>query len=168
MSSLARHRVRRTTTTPRPPLSASSVAAAVVTTLLLSASVTGVATGLPKENAVSAKHLAASSSPVRLGGAVTPGTGQTAPAGPGVVVTLRQDLAALDAVDQLDQVLNELGQTASQAAQACGTSIARIDAAGGGLVVYLEHPEANTCLVRRLRGTPHVLDAAEDLRASNR
>lgn len=163
MSGSARHRARRTTTTPRRPLSASSVASAVMTSLLLSVSVTGLATGLPKESALSTQSPATSGSPIRLGGGVAPGGDQMKPTGPGVIVTLSQGLEELDAAGQLDQVLSELGEAVAQAAQTCGTSITRIDAAGGGLVVYLESPEANACLVKGLRGAAHVLDAEEDL-----
>ena len=50
------------------------------------------------------------------------------------------------------------------AANACGTSLAGMISAGGGLVVRLEDPSLNACLITELAGAEHIVSAEEDMR----
>ena len=46
----------------------------------------------------------------------------------------------------------------------CGTSLADMISAGGGLVVRLEDPSLNACLITELAGAEHIVSAEEDMR----
>ncbi|SPT55049.1 Uncharacterised protein [Actinomyces bovis] len=164
MSSSARHRIHHTTTTPRGKVSPASASATVLTALMLSAAVTGVATGATQEQNMKDAGISVSHEPFQPSTA-TPSTGpaEAKPKGPGVLVTLDQDLKQIEASGQAQAVFSVLEESLQRASLACGTTIMAGQVAGGGIVVYLQDPSANACFIKNLKGTKYVLDAEEDL-----
>ena len=82
----------------------------------------------------------------------------TDPADTGVLLILDEEMSDLLTYGEFD--------TVNTAANACGTSLAGMISAGGGLVVRLEDPSLNACLVTELAGTEHIVSAEEDMRVT--
>ena len=90
----------------------------------------------------------------------------TDPAVTGVLLILDEEMSDLLTYGEFDTVVQTMTGPVNTAANACGTSLTGMISAGGGLVVRLEDPSLNACLVTELTGTEHIVSAEEDMRVT--
>ena len=88
------------------------------------------------------------------------------PAATGVLLVLDEEMSDLLTYGEFDTVVQAMTGPVNTAANACGTSLAGMISAGGGLVVRLDDPSLNACLVTELAGVEHIVSAEEDRRAT--
>ena len=88
----------------------------------------------------------------------------TEPAVTGVLLILDEEMSDLLTYGEFDTVVQTMTDPVNTAANACGTSLAGMISAGGGLVVRLEDPSLNACLITELAGAEHIVSAEEDMR----
>ena len=88
------------------------------------------------------------------------------PAATGVLLVLDEEMSDLLTYGEFDTVVQAMTGPVNTAANACGTSLAGMMSAGGGLVVRLDDPSLNACLVTELAGVEHIVSAEEDRRAT--
>ena len=88
------------------------------------------------------------------------------PAATGVLLVLDEEMSDLLTYGEFDTVVQAMTGPVNTAANACGTSLAGMISAGGGLVVRLDDPSLNACLVTELAGVEHIVSAEEDKRAT--
>lgn len=110
----------------------------------------------------------------------TPGTPTDTPTGPltnapptdpavtGVLLILDEEMSDLLTYGEFDTVVQAMTGPVNTAANACGTALAGMISAGGGLVVRLDDPSLNACLVTELTGVEHIVSAEEDMRMAVR
>ena len=92
----------------------------------------------------------------------------TDPAVTGVLLILDEEMSDLLTYGEFDTVVQAMTGPVNTAANACGTSLAGMISAGGGLVVRLDDPSLNACLVTELTGVEHIVSAEEDMRMAVR
>ena len=92
----------------------------------------------------------------------------TEPAVTGVLLILDEEMSDLLTYGEFDTVVQAMTGPVNTAANACGTSLAGMISAGGGLVVRLDDPSLNACLVTELTGVEHIVSAEEDMRMAVR
>ena len=90
----------------------------------------------------------------------------TEPAVTGVLLILDEEMSDLLTYGEFDTVVQTMTGPVNTAANACGTSLTGMISAGGGLVVRLEDPSLNACLVTELTGAEHIVSAEEDMRVT--
>ena len=90
----------------------------------------------------------------------------TDPADIGVLLILDEEMSDLLTYGEFDTVVQTMTGPVNTAANACGTSLTGMISAGGGLVVRLEDPSLNACLVTELTGAEHIVSAEEDMRVT--
>ena len=90
----------------------------------------------------------------------------TDPAVTGVLLILDEEMSDLLTYGEFDTVVQTMTGPVNTAANACGTSLTGMISAGGGLVVRLEDPSLNACLVTELAGAEHIVSAEEDMRVT--
>lgn len=90
----------------------------------------------------------------------------TSPAAIGVLLVLDEEMSDMLAYGEFDTVVQTMTEPVNTAANACGTSITGMISAGGGLVVHLDDPSLNACLITELAGVEHIVGAEEDMRAT--
>ena len=90
----------------------------------------------------------------------------TDPADTGVLLILDEEMSDLLTYGEFDTVVQTMTGPVNTAANACGTSLTGMISAGGGLVVRLEDPSLNACLVTELAGAEHIVSAEEDMRVT--
>ena len=84
------------------------------------------------------------------------------------LLILDEEMSDLLTYGEFDTVVQAMTGPVNTAANACGTSLAGMISAGGGLVVRLDDPSLNACLVTELTGVEHIVSAEEDMRMAVR
>lgn len=184
MSSTSPRSGRRGTRTRAPRLSVRPAAAAlgVLAMLLLAAAIASDTMSVPGRTGAGAGATAAPGpvTTVAVAPRPTPGTSTspptdaptdpltnpppTEPAVTGVLLILDEEMSDLLTYGEFDTVVQTMTDPVNTAANACGTSLAGMISAGGGLVVRLEDPSLNACLITELAGAEHIVSAEEDMR----
>lgn len=184
MSSTSPRSGRRGTRTRAPRLSVRPAAAAlgVLAILLLAAAIASDTMSVPGRTGAGAGATAAPGpvTTVAVAPRPTPGTSTspptdaptdpltnpppTEPAVTGVLLILDEEMSDLLTYGEFDTVVQTMTDPVNTAANACGTSLAGMISAGGGLVVRLEDPSLNACLITELAGAEHIVSAEEDMR----
>lgn len=85
------------------------------------------------------------------------------PAVTGVLLVLDEQMSGLLASDGFDDVLGMMAGSIETTAGLCGATVDDIGVAGGGLLVRLDDPSLNPCLIDGLAGIEHVVSADEDM-----
>lgn len=191
MSSTSPRSGRRGTRTRAPRLSVRPAAAAlgVLAILLLAAAIASDTMSVPGRTGAGATAapgpVTAVATPTAPGSGAggggdgetvaprpTPGTPTapltnappTDPAVTGVLLILDEEMSDLLTYGEFDTVVQTMTGPVNTAANTCGTSLAGMISAGGGLVVRLEDPSLNACLITELAGAEHIVSAEEDMR----